>query len=176
MFLAWTIEDVLLLYWAKSGVIGIYNLARMWVIGRWKILFLRPFLLVHYSGFMVGHLFFIYALVISDSDVSMSVSSMLDHLLLLYPALVALFVSHGVSFLFNFLGEKEYQATSLSEQINAPYNRIILMHFTIIFGSLLVMAMDNRLFFLVLMMALKVALDLRGHLAEHHSEGQKEPV
>jgi len=38
------------------------------------------------------------------------------------------------------------------------------------------MAMDNRLFFLVLMMALKVALDLRGHLAEHHSEGQKEPV
>lgn len=37
------------------------------------------------------------------------------------------------------------------------------------------MAMDNRLFFLVLMMALNVGLDLRGYLAEHHSEGQKEP-
>jgi len=59
------------------------------------------------------------------------------------------------------VGEKEYQATSLSEQINAPHNRIILMHFTITFGSLLVMAMDNRLFFLVLMMALKAGLDLR---------------
>jgi hypothetical protein len=43
VFLSWTIEDVLLLYWAESGVIGIYNLARMWVIGRWKILFLGPF-------------------------------------------------------------------------------------------------------------------------------------
>jgi uncharacterized membrane protein YphA (DoxX/SURF4 family) len=106
----------------------------------------------------------------------MSVSRMLDHLLLLSPALVALFISHGVSFLFNFLGEKEYETTSLSEQINAPYNRIIIMHLTIIFGSLLVMSMDNRLLFLVLMMALKVGLDLRAHLAEHHREGQKEPV
>ena len=175
VFLSWTIEDVLLLYWAESGVIGIYNLARMWVIGRWKILLLGSFFLVHYSGFMAGHLFFIYALVISDSDVSMSVSSMLDHLLLLSPALVALFISHGVSFLFNFLGEKEYQTTSLSEQINAPYNRIIIMHLTIIFGSLLVMSMDNRLLFLVLMMALKVGLDLRAHLAEHHPEGGKSP-
>ena len=59
VFFAWTIEDVLLLYWAESAVIGFYNLARMWVIGRWKILVVGPFFLVHYSGFMAGHLFFI---------------------------------------------------------------------------------------------------------------------
>ena len=176
LFFAWTIEDVLLLYWAESAVIGFYNLARMWVIGRWKILLLGPFFLIHYSGFMAGHLFFIYALVISDSDVSMSVSSMLDHLLLLSPALVALFISHGVSFFFNFLGEKEYETTSLSEQLNAPYRRIVVMHITIMLGSLLVMAMDNKLLFVVSMMALKVGLDLRAHLGEHDLEGQKEPV
>ena len=176
LFFAWTIEDVLLLYWAESAVIGIYNLARMWVIGRWKILLLGPFFLVHYSGFMAGHLFFIYALVISSSDVSVSASGILDHLLLLSPALIALFISHGVSFFFNFLGEKEYETTSLSEQLNAPYRRIVVMHITIMLGSLLVMAMDNKLLFVVSMMALKVGLDLRAHLGEHDLEGQKEPV
>ncbi|MBT3626029.1 MAG: hypothetical protein HN526_18185 [Gammaproteobacteria bacterium] len=176
LFFAWTIEDVLLLYWAESAVIGIYNLARMWVIGRWKILLLGPFFLVHYSGFMAGHLFFIYALVISSSDVSVSASGILDHLLLLSPALIALLISHGVSFFFNFLGEKEYETTSLSEQLNAPYRRIVVMHITIMLGSLLVMAMDNKLLFVVSMMALKVGLDLRAHLGEHDLEGQKEPV
>jgi hypothetical protein len=176
LFFAWTIEDVLLLYWAESAVIGFYNLARMWVIGRWKILLLGPFFLIHYSGFMAGHLFFIYALVISSTDVSVSVSGILDHLLLLSPALIALFISHGVSFFFNFLGEKEYETTSLSEQLNAPYRRIVVMHLTILLGSLLVMAMDNKLLFVVSMMALKVGLDLRGHLGEHDPEGQKELV
>ena len=176
LFFAWTIEDVLLLYWAESAVIGIYNLARMWVIGRWKILLLGPFFLVHYSGFMAGHLVFIYALVISSSDVSVSASGILDHLLLLSPALIALLISHGVSFFFNFLGEKEYETTSLSEQLNAPYRRIVVMHITIMLGSLLVMAMDNKLLFVVSMMALKVGLDLRAHLGEHDLEGQKEPV
>lgn len=173
---AWTIEDVLLLYWAESAVIGFYNLARMWVIGRWKILVVGPFFLVHYSGFMAGHFFFIYALVISSTDVSLLERGIADYLLLLSPALVALSISHGVSFFFNFLGEKEYETTSLSEQLNAPYRRIVVMHITIMLGSLLVMAMDNKLLFVVSMMALKVGLDLRAHLGEHDPEGRKELV
>ena len=50
------------------------------------------------------------------------------------------------------------------------------MHLTILLGSLLVMAMDNKLLFVVSMMALKVGLDLRAHLGEHDPEGQKELV
>ena len=176
VFFAWTIEDVLLLYWAESAVIGFYNLARMWVIGRWKVLVVGPFFLVHYSGFMAGHLFFIYALVISSTDVSLLERGVADNLLLLSPALVALFISHGVSFFLNFLGEKEYETTSLSEQLNAPYRRIVVMHLAIMLGSLLVMVMDNKLLFVVSMMALKVGLDLRAHLGEHHPEGRKELV
>ena len=176
VFFAWTIEDVLLLYWAESAVIGFYNLARMWVIGRWKVLVVGPFFLVHYSGFMAGHLFFIYALVISSTDVSLLERGVADNLLLLSPALVALFISHGVSLLPNFLGEKEYETTSLLEQLNAPYRRIVVMHLAIMLGSLLVMVMDNKLLFVVSMMALKVGLDLRAHLGEHHPEGRKELV
>ena len=50
------------------------------------------------------------------------------------------------------------------------------MHLTILLGRLLVMAMDNKLLFVVSMMALKIGLDLRAHLGKHDPEGQKEPV
>ena len=64
----------------------------------------------------------------------------------------------------------------MSEQLNAPYRRIVVMHLTILLGRLLVMAMDNKLLFVVSMMALKIGLDLRAHLGKHDPEGQKEPV
>ena len=113
---------------------------------------------------------------ISSTNVSLVERGVADNLLLLSPALVALFISHGVSLLPNFLGEKEYETTSLLEQLNAPYRRIVVMHLAIMLGSLLVMVMDNKLLFVVSMMALKVGLDLRAHLGEHHPEGRKELV
>jgi hypothetical protein len=180
VFLSWTVGDVLLLFWAESAVIGIYNLARMWVIGRWRVLFYGPFFLGHYGGFMVVHLLFIYGLMIPGGDASVSVSRVLDDFLVLYPALIALFISHGVSFYLNFLGRKEYETTSLQEQMSEPYKRIIVMHLTIIFGGFLVMMLDNKLPALVLMIVLKVGVDLRAHLGERHPEGKpegkKEPV
>jgi hypothetical protein len=176
VFLSWTVGDVLLLFWAESAVIGIFNLARMWVIGRWKVLFFGPFFLGHYGGFMVVHLLFIYGLMIPGGDASVSVSRVLDDFLTLYPALIALFISHGVSFYLNFLGRKEYETTSLQEQMSEPYKRIIVMHLTIIFGGFLVMLLDNKLPALVLMIALKIGVDLKAHLGEHQPEGKNEPV
>ncbi len=168
VFLSWTVGDVLLLYWAESAVIGIYNLARMWVIGRLKVLFFGPFFLGHYGGFMVGHLLFIYGFIISDGDTSVSVTRVFDDFLALYPALIALFISHGVSFFQNFLGRREYETMTLREQMSEPYKRIIVMHLTIIFGGFLVMMLDNKLPALILMIVLKVGVDLRAHLREHH--------
>ena len=113
---------------------------------------------------------------ISSTNVSLVERGVADNLLRLSPALVALFISHGVSLLPNFLGEKEYETTSLLEQLNAPYRRIVVMHLAIMLGSLLVMVMDNKLLFVVSMMALKVGLDLGAHPGEHHPEGRKELV
>jgi len=84
----------------------------------------------------------------------------------LWPALLALFVSHGISFTLNFLGRREYQRTTVSKLMAAPYGRIVMMQFTLIFGGWVVMLLNNPLPALVLLIVLKVAADLRAHYGE----------
>ena len=50
-------------------------------------------------------------------------------------ALLALVVSHGISFAVNFIGRREYQGQTVSTLMSAPYRRIIVMHLAIILGA-----------------------------------------
>lgn len=90
----------------------------------------------------------------------------------LWPALLALVCSHGVSFYANFLGRKEYIGRTVQEQMAEPYKRIIVMHLTIIFGGWLTLLLRSPVPALILLIALKTAVDLRAHRREH---GEKAP-
>ena len=164
----WDVGDIMLLFWAESAVIGLFNVLKMWVIGRWSILFLGPFFIGHFGGFMVGHLLFIYALFLSGPDgADPSSSQVFADFLSLWPALLGLAISHGMSFRLNFLGAREYLETSVRQQMHAPYRRIIIMHLTIIFGGFLTMVLDAPLLALVLLITLKIFVDVSSHISEH---------
>ncbi|MCX6723106.1 MAG: DUF6498-containing protein, partial [Candidatus Staskawiczbacteria bacterium] len=82
IFLSWNLFSVLFLYWVESAIIGFYNIFKMAIcpialpgfvalenIENSQIKFLRtlflkifmiPFFIMHYGGFMMGHLLFIY--------------------------------------------------------------------------------------------------------------------
>ena len=90
----------------------------------------------------------------------------------LWPALLALFVSHGISFALNFLGRREYQHMTVQKLMAAPYGRIVMMQFTLIFGGWVVMLLNNPLPALVLLIVLKVAADLRAHYGERGARKQ----
>lgn len=171
LFFGWSVGDVMLLYWSESAVIGIYNIAKMWVIGRWLTLFLGPFFFGHFGGFMVGHLLFIYGFIIKGGKASggIPLSEVFSEFVALAPAVIALFISHGVSFVVNFLGRKEYEGRVITKQMGEPYRRIFVMHITLLFGGFLTMQFANPLPALVLMIVLKVGVDLRAHLSEHTS-------
>jgi len=164
----WQIGEIMLLFWAESAIIGFYNLLKMWIIGRWSVLFLGPFFLGHYGGFMAGHLLFIYALFLSGMGAAdPSVGEVLGDFISLWPALLALLVSHGVSYQNNFLAKGEYLSRSIKQQMSEPYKRIIIMHVTIIFGGFLIMAFDTPLLALWLLITLKIIVDVKSHLREH---------
>ena len=84
----------------------------------------------------------------------------------LWPALLALFLSHGFSFGLNFLAQGEYRGATISGLMVAPYRRVILMQLTLIFGGWLVMALHNPLLALALLIVLKVVTDLHAHRGE----------
>src|SRR5207342_1534600 len=77
----------------------------------------------------------------------------------LWPALLAMVVSHGVSFFWNFLGRREYVGRTIKQQMTEPYQRMILLHITIIFGAWPVLLMGQPLPALLLLVVLKIVMD-----------------
>lgn len=165
IFLGWSVGQIMLLYWAESAIIGFFNIAKMWKINAPATLLMGPLFLGHYGGFMIGHLLFIYALMLDGGNASLT--TVLSDFTVLLPAFVALFISHTISFLTNFISREEWHGIEVSKQMVAPYKRIIVMHITLIFGGFLTMAFENPLPALLLMIVLKIVVDAKAHIKEH---------
>ena len=82
-------------------------------------------------------------------------------------AVAVLFVSHGLSYLFNFIGSGEYRRVTPIGQMFAPYGRLVVLHVTIIFGAILVALTGAPVAAVAVLVVLKTALDLGFHLREH---------
>ena len=91
-------------------------------------------------------------------------------------AAVALFLSHGVSFVVNFLGEQEHLNVSPDKQMMEPYSRVVVLHATILGGGFLAAYLGTPVASLVLMIMLKMVLDLRAHLNEHRRAAEPAPT
>lgn len=91
-------------------------------------------------------------------------------------AAVALFLSHGASFLFNFIGRGEYLTASPSRQMGAPYGRVIVLHMTIIFGSMVVALLGAPIGALLVLVGLKTTFDLGLHLKERRAADARLPA
>ena len=89
---------------------------------------------------------------------------------------VALFISHGASFLFNYVGRAEYLATTPMRQMGAPYGRVMILHVTIIFGAFAVAALGAPIGALLILVALKTIFDLTLHLRERHQADARIPA
>lgn len=170
LFGGWNLDEVMVLFWAESAVIGLYTLLKMAVVGKWWAPFSGLFFVGHFGGFMAIHFLFIYEMFVRGINAQGSgpgAVEALTHLFTpLWPALLALFLSHGVSFALNFLARREYQRTTMSRLMAAPHGRIVMMQFTLIFGGWVVLLLKNPLPALVLLIVLKVAADLRAHYGE----------
>ena len=80
----------------------------------------------------------------------------------------ALALSHGVSFWHNFVGKKEYMRYTRGGEIAfVPYQRMFLMHGTVLAGLILMAAFGAPVLFVVVLILSKTFVDLRAHIKEH---------
>jgi hypothetical protein len=84
-------------------------------------------------------------------------------------AAVALFISHGASFLLNYIGRAEYLTAMPGGQMMAPYARVVVLHITIILGSFVIAMVGAPIGALLILVGLKTAFDLGLHLREHRT-------
>ncbi len=179
LLLGWDLAAVMVLYWAESAVIGVYTVLKMCVASKFGALFSVPFFMGHFGAFMAAHFAFVYVLFVhADGQIPRDVG-VYDELraifLPLWPALAALVVSHGVSFFLNFIGNREYESTTTSALMTAPYKRIIVMHITVILGGWIVLALGTPVPALLVLVVLKLIVDTRAHRREHRSVAVMRP-
>jgi hypothetical protein len=82
---------------------------------------------------------------------------------------VLLILSHGTSFITNFLLTKEYSRVDAQTLMGAPYQRIIIIHLTIILGAFLIFGLNLSTGGIIILVLLKTGLDLWSHISEHNN-------
>jgi len=173
-FLGWKLSDVMVLYWAESAIIGFWNVCKIAVVGRWFALLAGPFFIGHFGAFMAVHFLFVYTLFvkgIQGIDSGGDLAEVAGLFIAMWPALLALFVSHGYSFFANFLGRQEYRGRDAGDQMGEPYSRIVFMHLVLILGGGLTLILGGPTPVLLLVIGAKIWFDLRAHLKQRQERG-----
>lgn len=168
----WTLEQVILLFWAESAVVAFYTLLKMAVVARWWAIFPGMFFIGHFGGFMAIHFLFIYEFFLRGAHGGIQPDAMSELLRVFMPvqiALLGLLLSHGISFVLNFMMRKEHEGERVRNLMSAPYSRIVVMQLALIFGGWVVMLLHNPAPALAMLIVFKIIADLRGHLGERQS-------
>ena len=192
ILLRWSIFSVVFLFWFENVIVGVINILKMLTVAalgegplrgiepRWigRVLclfgglFMTGFFTIHYGMFCFGHGAFVMLLVGGvKGDPFQGLADSLRNLLTgeyLWAAL-ALLVSHGYSFVVNFLVRKEFSRLSMDKLMMAPYGRVVVLHIAILLGAFLAAFLKSAYGVLIVLVVLKIVLDVRLHLKERES-------
>lgn len=155
----WDLAQIMVLFWAENGVIGFYTLLKLAVIERWRVIFRGAFFVLHYGVFMTVHFLFV-----NQQFVRPSGEKVPELFAALWPALLAIFVSYGVSFFTGFMGRREYVGRTATQQMNEPYPRLMVLHVTLIAGAMVATKLGQPLYSLLVLVACKFGIELRAQL------------
>ena len=171
LFFGWDLASVIVLFWAESAVIGFYTALKIAVVGKFAALAMVPFFIGHFGGFMAGHFLLIYELFVRGAFARGPAPPAGEALAAIFSplrlSLAALFISHGVSFVDNFLRRREYAGTTMKALMVAPYNRILVMQLALILGGWIILLLKSPVPALALLIVFKTALDFSAHQKEH---------
>lgn len=173
LFFGWSVSSILILYWSENVIIGFYNVLKMSCAqgkrNKTKLslgqrttpitqrLYLIGFFIVHFGIFTFGHAAFVFSFFGTEQPTFKS----------LLPALLSLFISHGVSAYVHFIKNGEYRRVSSADLFFQPYKRVVIMHLTIIFGAWLSLVFKLPSLVLVVLISLKITVDIFLHRKEH---------
>ncbi|MFH1750180.1 MAG: DUF6498-containing protein [Candidatus Micrarchaeota archaeon] len=182
-FFGWDLGTLLLGYWAESGVIGLYAMLRtLYAPGNLPVkLFFVIFFPFHFGIFMIVHLAFILLFILFMSMPTTGISQATfdaigGRLIGVGVFVIALLISHGISFKSNYLGKQENEKTTAMAEVAAPYSRIFVMHLTLmvcgfltalILPLILVFGKSALLLLGIPLILVKTLVDISAHISGH---------
>ena len=187
--LDWDVGALMVLYWSENLVIGFYTLLRMLVVSPVGGIFSGLFFTVHYGGFCAVHGLFILSMLFEGQGDAFPrgdwpfvlvfvelLVNVVRQVLAMAPsewivAFAGLMLSHGVSFVANFLVAGERHRANIGQLMSAPYGRVVLLHVAVLFGGFAVMALGQPIGMLLVLVLGKIGVDVAMHVREHRTLG-----
>ena len=175
----WSLGEIIWIYWAQSVIIGAINV--------YRILALKEFStegmkqngndvpetqkakrgVAFFFAFHYGFFHFVYFVMLLGLFPLTEFST--NDLMLLLLIIFGFFSAHGFSYNYNIGRDFKDKKPNFGTIMFYPYMRILPMHLTIIFGSLMFSTAS-----LIFFMLLKTAADAGMHMVEHHMFQKKE--
>jgi len=184
----WSLFAVMALFWLENVVIGVFNVMKMLFAGALGgrlafvgALFMSLFFTLHYGLFTVVHGFFVVMLfgreagIGSGGGMFQSLGRMLGWLLTNREgviAMLAIVALHGSSFVRWVMRRVAGEGTG-ENLFAAPYGRIVVLHLALILGAALVSALNLPHAGVLLLVALKLAYDLKVAVSPGWTPGRR---
>jgi hypothetical protein len=194
-WLGWDAAVIVLLYWTENIILGTFIVLKMVLLPAEQPLhhlaklLAVPFFGVHFGGFCAVHGLFLMLflrlggggeplfpgaswpgpLVFLQLLVSVIAGLWRDHPAGMEWPVLALTLSHGISFVQNFLLGGEIRRQKMQELMSQPYKRIALLHVAILAGAVPVMILGSPVPLLIILVMAKIVLDIRLHLKTHEN-------
>ncbi len=188
IFLGWDVFMLIFFYWLESAIIAFYQILKLFKVEGPLALLTAGFFIFHFGAFMAGHFLFLVGVFAPDifppapqpsfPVFAAKLIRILIELMLRWETVVvvvALFISHGISYKLNFLGLREYETADGDHIVGQCYTRIVIMQLTIILGGMLVKALGPHILGYGLLVVLKTASDLWSHVRQHKETWRKGP-
>jgi hypothetical protein len=178
LFWDWSVFALPALFWMENVVVGALFALRLLCAdpadaALWPAkLFMVPFFCLHYGMFTAVHGIFVFTL-FGEGGYRVQGFALLAPALRaaadfqLWIPLAVLAASHLFSFLWNYLYRGEYRHAELRALMARPYYRVVALHVAIILGGIAAAALGSPVWALAVLIAIKIALDLRTHVKEH---------
>jgi len=173
LWLDWSVFLIIFLFWTENLIIGFFNIFKLILAqGKEKKTVTKaytvPFFMIHYGGFCAGHGVFVISLFGKWANADLSDFHNFIHDIFIDEkaiyAVLALFVSHGFSFIYNYILKGERKKATINKLMTTPYSRIIILHLTLIFGAFLIIQFKAPEAGLTLLIILKIGVDLSAHV------------
>jgi hypothetical protein len=179
----WDVAGVVFFFWFENLIIGFYNLLRIATARQLAIgerLGLGSFFTVHYGIFCMGHMVFLVEVfgfpgLQPGQPVPGGGFALFDVIAtpeLLFPPhlwwpLIALALSHGLSFVTHYVLGGERLTVNQGTLMGRPYGRIVVMHVWLFVGGFLIMHWNAPMAGLLALVLLKTAIDAGSHAYLH---------
>jgi len=176
----WTAFDLIALFCAETVVVGFYNVIKMRNASDadkatlWRFnaipLFLTTYILLilsQISFFLVfTHLYINRREELQILEYNENVWNFFINLNF-FIALSLLFLSHGVSYWFNYVLRKEYEKITVGRLVFLPFRRTIKHQTIVILGGLYLGVIQASNWILILLVLTKIIFDSKAHINEH---------